>query len=169
MTNMGVHLTQLIIESVKASIHVLKLCHNGHESHTTHGGRRCERGWIEMGWKSCHFGLWPFRLKLGLALSNGHRANGIHNGEMRRLRRRNKGVANDPHDCKREDKLITGCCVSINIDERENEVRREVYGKILNKGKKKASIRLSNRVIVSQRMKNECHYHVKEPRTFCKA
>ena len=101
-----------------------------------------------MGWRSCHFGLWPFRLKLGLALSNGHRTNGIHNGEMRRLRIRNKGVANDPRDSKREDKLITGCCVSINIDERENEVRREVYGKILNKGKKKASTRLSNRILV---------------------
>ena len=35
--------------------------------------------------------------------------------------------------------------------------------------KKKSSTRLSSRVIVRQRMKNECHYHVKEPWTFCKA
>ena len=34
-TDMGVHLTQLIIESVKESIHALKLCHDGLESHTT--------------------------------------------------------------------------------------------------------------------------------------
>ena len=65
---------------------------------------------------------------------NGHRANGTHNGEMRRLKIRNRGVANDPHDSKRKDKLITGRRVSIDIDERENEVRREVYGKILNEG-----------------------------------
>ena len=122
-----------------------------------------------MGWRSCHFGFWPFWLKLGLALSNGHRANGIHNGEMRRLRIRNKGVANDPRDSKREDKLITSHRVSIDINERENELKREVYGKILNEGKQKTSTRLSNRVIVRQKMKKKCHHHVKEPRTFCKA
>ena len=65
---------------------------------------------------------------------NGHRANGTHDGEMRRLKIRNRGVANDPRDSKRKDKLITGRRVSIDIDERENEVRREVYGKILNEG-----------------------------------
>ena len=30
-------------------------------------------------------------------------------------------------------------------------------------------MRLYDRVIVRQRMKNECHHHVKESRTFCKA
>ena len=35
---------------------------------------------------------------------------------------------------RREDKLITSRRVSIDIDERENEVRKEVYGKILNEG-----------------------------------
>ena len=65
---------------------------------------------------------------------NGHRANGTHDGEMRRLKIRNRGVANDPRDSKRKDKLITGRRVSIDIEERENEVRREVYGKILNEG-----------------------------------
>ena len=34
---------------------------------------------------------------------------------------------------------------------------------------RKMCIRLGNRVIAKQRMKNECHHHVKEPRTFCKA
>ena len=70
---------------------------------------------------------------------------------------------NDPCDSRRKDKLITGHRVSIDIDEKENEVRREVYGKILSEGKQKASMRLGNRVIVRQRMKNECHHHVKEP------
>ena len=65
---------------------------------------------------------------------NGHRASGTHDGEMRRLKIRNRGVANDPRDSKRKDKLITGRRVSIDIEERENEVRREVYGKILNEG-----------------------------------
>ena len=68
-----------------------------------------------------------------------------------------------------KDELITSRRVSINIDKRKNEVRREVYGKILNKVKKKVSTRLGNGVIVRQRMKNECHLHVKEPRNFCKA
>ena len=35
MTNTSVHQTQLITESVKASIHVHKLCHDDHESHST--------------------------------------------------------------------------------------------------------------------------------------
>ena len=65
---------------------------------------------------------------------NGHRANGTHDGEMRRLKIRNRGVANDPCDSKRKDKLITGRRVSIDIEERENEVRRALYGKILNEG-----------------------------------
>ena len=65
---------------------------------------------------------------------NGHRASGTHDGEMRRLKIRNRGVANDPRDSKRKDKLITGRRVSIDIEERENEVRRAVYGKILNEG-----------------------------------
>ena len=65
---------------------------------------------------------------------NGHRASGTHDGEMRRLKIRNRGVANDPRDSKRKDKLITGRRVSIDIEERENEVRRALYGKILNEG-----------------------------------
>ena len=47
-TDMGVHLTQLIIESVKESIHALKLCHDSLESHTTtqrrSGGGRNDGG-----------------------------------------------------------------------------------------------------------------------------
>ena len=57
-------------------------------------------------------------------------------------------MVNDPCDSRRKDKLITSRCVSIDIDEKENEVRREVYGKILSEGKQKASMRLGNKVIV---------------------
>ena len=90
-----------------------------------------------MGWKSCHHCPWPLQSKLGRALSNGHCANGTHDGEMRRLRIRDRRVANDPRDSRREDKLITGHHVSIEIAERENEVRREIYGKILMRASKK--------------------------------
>ena len=57
-------------------------------------------------------------------------------------------MVNDPCDSRRKDKLITSRRVSIDIDEKENEVRREVYGKILSEGKQKASMRLGNKVIV---------------------
>ena len=41
-TDTGVHLTQLIRESVKASIHALKLCHDRLKHHTTTRRRRSE-------------------------------------------------------------------------------------------------------------------------------
>ena len=47
--NMGVHLTQLITESVEVSIHALKLRHDCIESHTIHRGRESGGGWS---WKS---------------------------------------------------------------------------------------------------------------------
>ena len=72
-------------------------------------------------------------------------------------------MTNDPRDSRRENKLITSYCISIDIDERENEVRMKVYGKVLNEGKQKVSTRLGNGVIVRQRMENKCHHHVKEP------
>ena len=78
-------------------------------------------------------------------------------------------MANDPRDSRRENELIMGRCISIDIHEKENEVRRKVYSKVLNKGKQKASTRIGNGVIVRQLMENECHHHVYEPSTFCKA
>ena len=36
-------------------------------------------------------------------------------------------MKNDPVDSRRENELITGRYISIDIDERENEVRRKVY------------------------------------------
>ena len=44
-------------------------------------------------------------------------------------------MANDPRDSKRKDKLIMGHRISINIHERENEMRGKVYSKVLNEGK----------------------------------
>ena len=54
----------------------------------------------------------------------------------------------DPRDSRRKYKLITNRRIPINIHVRENKVRREVYSKVLNEGKQKASMRLSNGVIV---------------------
>ena len=77
-TNTGVHLTQLITESVKASIHVLKLSHDGLKSHTTRGRKRSGGGWSGRGWRSRRLGSWPLQLKLCLTLSNGRAINCTH-------------------------------------------------------------------------------------------
>ena len=123
----------------------------------------------QMGWRSHRLGLWPLLLKLGLNLSNRCRTNGTHDGEMSRLGIGSKKMADDPCDSKRKDKFITSHHISINIHEREHEMRGKVYRKALNEGKQKASTRLGNGVIVRQRIKNKCHHHVKESQTFCKA
>ena len=57
-------------------------------------------------------------------------------------------MANDPRDRRTKNKLIMGCRIPIDIDERENEGRREVFGKVLNERQQKASTRLSNRIMV---------------------
>ena len=57
-------------------------------------------------------------------------------------------MAYDARDNRRKYKLITDRYIPINIHVRENKVRREVYSKVLNEGKQKASMRLSNGVIV---------------------
>ena len=72
-----------------------------------------------MGWRSRHLSPWPLRSKLGVAPLNKRRTDGTHDGEVRRLGIRSRMVANDPHDNKRKDKLIMGCRISIDIDERE--------------------------------------------------
>ena len=101
-----------------------------------------------MGWRSRRLGPWPFQSKLGLAPSNRCHANGTHDSEVRRLGKKDRRMANDPHDSRRKDKLIMGRCIPINIHMGENEVRREVYSKVINEGKQKASTRLSNGIIV---------------------
>ena len=47
------------------------------------------------------------------------RADGTYDGEVRRLGIRDRGVANDPRDSRRKDKLITSHRISISIHERE--------------------------------------------------
>ena len=46
-------------------------------------------------------------------------AGGTYDGEVRRLGIRDRGVANDPRDSRRKDKLIMGRHISISIHERE--------------------------------------------------
>ena len=58
MIDTGVHLTQLIAESVKASIHAHKLCHVGLKCDSTHERRRRRGGWSNRSRRSC-------RLRLG--------------------------------------------------------------------------------------------------------
>ena len=84
----GVHLTYLINEIVKTSIHPLKLCHDGLQGHTTSRGGK--RNWgRRRNSRSCRIyslHLWLLRSKLDLAPPNGTGADGTHNGEKRRER-----------------------------------------------------------------------------------
>ena len=131
---MGVHLTQLITESVKASIHVLKLCHDRLEGHTTYGRRRCGGRGSGRGWRSCRLGPWPLRLKLGLAPSNGRAADGTHDREVSRLMIGDRCMVNDPLDSRRKNKLIMGRCIFIDIYKGEYEMRGKVNGMPTKKG-----------------------------------
>ena len=47
-------------------------------------------------------------------------------------------------------------------------MRREINSKMLKKGQQKSSTRLSDRVIVRERMEYKGHHHVQKPRAFCK-
>ena len=152
MTNTGVHLTQLITESVKASIHVHKLYHDGLESHFTCKRRRSRGGQSRRSRKNCHLSSWPLRSKLGLTLSNGRCVYGTHNKEVWRFRIGDGRMSKNPRDSRRENELIMGCCILIDIYKGGYEVRRKVYGKSFKKGQQKSSTRLSNRIIVRQGM-----------------
>ena len=81
-TNMGVHLTQLITKSVKASIHTHKLCHDGLKSHSTCRRQRSGGGRSGRSWRSYCLGLCLPRAKLGLTPSNSSGVNGTYNGEV---------------------------------------------------------------------------------------
>ena len=130
-TNTGVHLTQLITESVKASIHVHKLCHDGLESHSTHRRRKSGGGWSGRSLRSHRLGSWLLRSKLGLAPSNSCCVYGTHDREMWRLRIGDRHMAKNPHDSWREYELITGRRILIDIYKREYKVREKIYGKPL--------------------------------------
>ena len=101
-TNTGVHLTQLITECVKASIHAHKLCHDGLKCHSTRKRRRSGCGWSSRSWRSCRLYSRPPRSKLCLAPSNGSCIYGTHNCEVRRLKKGDKKMAKDTCDSRRK-------------------------------------------------------------------
>ena len=105
-----------------------------------------------MGWRSHRLSLWPFRSKLGLAPSNRHCTDGTHNGEVSRLEIGDRGVANDPYDSRRKNKLITGCHILIDIYKGKYEVKGKVNSEVLDERQQKLSMRLSNRIIMRQEM-----------------
>ena len=69
------------------------------------------------------------RSKIGLALSNGRHANGTHSGEVRRVGIGDRHMARNPRDSRRENKLITGLRILIDIYKGEYEMRGKIYGK----------------------------------------
>ena len=71
-------------------------------------------------------------------------------------------------DSRMENELIMCRCILIHIYKGEYEVRGKIYSEFLKKGLQKSSTRLSNKVVVRQGIKNKCHHHIKEPRTFFK-
>ena len=77
-------------------------------------------------------------------------------------------MANDLHDSQRENEFITGRCISIDIHEKENEVRRKVYSKVLNEGKQKASMRPGNGVIVRKGWRTKFITILRNLETFAK-
>ena len=69
--------------------------------------------------------------KLGLALSSGCRVNDTHHEEMRRFRIGDKCVAKNPRDSRRENKLIMGRHILIDIYMGKFEMRGKVNSKSL--------------------------------------
>ena len=115
MTNMGVHLTQLISKSVKASIHVHKLCHHGLKCHSTHWRRRSGGGWSSRSWRSCCLCLGLPQAKLCKTPLNSSSINGTHIWEVGRLRKGDRKVAKESHDSGRKNELIKSRRVLIDI------------------------------------------------------
>ena len=123
-TDASVHLTHLIREKVKASIHVLKLCHDSLQGHTTNC--RGRRSWGRRNSKSCrinHLRSWQLQSNLGLTPLTRIDINGTHGDEIRRVKNGDGEVAKDPCDSWRKDELITGRHILIHIKDRCDEVR----------------------------------------------
>ena len=118
-------------ESVKVSIHVLKLHHDCLEGHTTIRGRRSRGGRNSRSCRISRLRPWLLLSKLGLAPPNRSYANGTHNSVVRRIRNRDRKMAKDPHDSRRKNELIMGHHILININDGSDEVRREVNRKII--------------------------------------
>ena len=73
-----------------------------------------------------------------------------------------------PRDRRSKDELITSSGILININNRYDEMRGKINGKILHQRKKKTCMWLNDGVIMRQWCESECHHHVKESRAFCK-
>ena len=56
----------------------------------------------------------------------------------------------------------------MNIYNRKNEMRREVYSKMLKKRQQKSSMRLYDGVVVKEWMEYKGPHHVQKPQAFCK-
>ena len=134
VTNTGVHLTQLIVESVKAGIYVHKLCHNGLKCHSTRWRRKSRGEWSSRSWRSCRFCLGLPRLRLCCAPSKSSYIYGTHESEVGRLRIGDKEMVKESRDSRSENELITGRRILIDIYKGEYEMRRKVNRKILNEG-----------------------------------
>jgi len=67
------------------------------------------------------------------SLSNRRRANGTYDGKemITKDRDRDRKMTNDLLDSQRENEFIMCHCISIDINERENEVRTKVYREVL--------------------------------------
>ena len=131
MIDMGGHLTQLVTESVKASINALKLCHDRLESHTTTRRRKSGGGRNGRGWRIHCLHPRLLQSKLGLASPNRSCANGTHDSIERRIKKRDGKMVKDLCDSRRKNELIMGRRIPIDIYERKNEMKRKVYGEVL--------------------------------------
>ena len=92
-----------------------KLCHDGLKSHSTRRRRRSGGGRSGRSWRSYCLDLCSPRAKLGLTLSNGSGVNGTYNGEVIEHGIGDRKMANDPHDSRRKNELITARHITIDI------------------------------------------------------
>ena len=141
MTNTSVHLTQLISESAKVSIHAFKLSHDDLQGHITSRGRRRSGGWNS---KSCRTGrlhTWLLQSKLSLTPPNKTGVDETHGGVVRRNGNGNGKVAKDPRDSRRKDELITGRRILIDIEDKSDEMRGEVKKERSSKREKRKQAR----------------------------
>ena len=72
-------------------------------------------------------------VEAGLAPSNGRCVYGTHDREACRLRIGDRRMAKNPCDSQRENELITGHCIPINIYKGEYKVRGKINSESLKK------------------------------------
>ena len=78
-----------------------------------------------MGWRSRCLSLCPLWSKLGCTPSNGRATDGTHHREVSKLWIGDRRMANDPYDSRRDNKLIMGRRILIDIYKGEYENERE--------------------------------------------